>query len=298
LTVYPFPSITLRKASTSLRRLQVAFGTYFTAGHDHPSRGTSPFIYLRADAQRKHGMTGRQIGSTDFTAAIVSVTNTAPACYWLISYIFSRLDLVERLREESRKLVEHHRGEAHCTVSVQRVESDCPLLTSCYKEILRLKTGMVISRSVADDTTVSDGQGRQYLLKRGSLVQIPMATILRNMDIWGENVEEFDPERFLPRGPMNNGPSKRRRTAYFPFSGGKHLCPGRNLAFLEVAAIVIILLVGFDVDATGAKWGEVKAAPASFGSSIVKPRDNGKGHGIVLRPRQEWGDIHWRLFIG
>jgi cytochrome P450 len=34
---------------------------------------------------------------------------------------------------------------------------------------------------------------------------------------------------------------------YFPFGGGKHLCPGRHFAFTEVMSFVATIVYGFDI---------------------------------------------------
>jgi len=41
-----------------------------------------------------------------------------------------------------------------------------------------------------------------------------------------------------------------RKAGYIPFGGGKHLCPGRNIAFAEILGTLAALLLGFEVRGT------------------------------------------------
>jgi len=281
-----------------MRRLQDAFGEYYTVEHDRTELDASNFIRLKAAVQRKHGMTGRQLGMTDFTSMIVAVTNTAPACYWMVHYIFSRPQLADQIRNEVSRIVARRGEEAVCTINVSHVEAECPLFTSCYKEMIRLMTGFVVTRTAMEDITVSDSHGRAYLLKKGVVVQVPFALLLQSKSAWGDDANQFDPERFLRRGHSGGDMEKARRLAYFPFSSGRHLCPGRNFAFLEIAVVLVTLLVGFEVNDTGKGWNGVEAAPAAFGTSILKPAKDGEGQGIAVTRRQGWETVKWRYRYG
>lgn len=93
-----------------------------------------------------------------------------------------------------------------------------------------------------------------YLLKKGAIVQIPTGVLQASPSTWGPDASEFNPQRWLSSPSKEE--KKLRGQAYVPFGGGKNLCPGRHLAFVEVTAFVGMVVMGFDVQ-TG-EGGTVK----------------------------------------
>lgn len=96
-----------------------------------------------------------------------------------------------------------------------------------------------------------------YILK--STDQITTVTIPKNSyigashmalgfdpKIWGENVNEFNPNRFDPSNRDPNSPH-----IWIPFSGGIHMCPGRFLAIYIMKIFVVILLREYQVRLEG-----------------------------------------------
>ncbi|MYK33202.1 MAG: cytochrome P450 [Boseongicola sp. SB0670_bin_30] len=59
------------------------------------------------------------------------------------------------------------------------------------------------------------------------------------------NGDRFDPERWLVKPEDRRGPHDHR--AFVPFGAGPRFCPGRNLAMLEIRAVLAMLCGNFDV---------------------------------------------------
>lgn len=92
---------------------------------------------------------------------------------------------------------------------------DCVL-----KESMRLRPPVpFIGRKPSTDI-----QLRKGTVPKGSMVIINIMHLHRNPKIWGENVYEFDPDRFLPENV-----AKRPPFSYIPFSGGARNCIGYDI---------------------------------------------------------------------
>ncbi len=64
-------------------------------------------------------------------------------------------------------------------------------------------------------------------------------------DIWGPDVEEFVPDRFIRES--TNGLIKGDAKLTRPFGGGASLCPGRFFASNEIISFVGAILLKYDI---------------------------------------------------
>ena len=63
----------------------------------------------------------------------------------------------------------------------------------------------------------------------------------RDKQVWGENPEEFDPDRFSPEKRASIPPN-----AYKPFGTGQRACIGRQFALQEATLVLSMLLQRFE----------------------------------------------------
>jgi cytochrome P450 len=63
----------------------------------------------------------------------------------------------------------------------------------------------------------------KYTLPAGSDCVVAIYGLHKNKAIWGEDVDEFDPDRFLPENV-----AKRHPYSYIPFSSGPRNCIGTH----------------------------------------------------------------------
>jgi len=66
----------------------------------------------------------------------------------------------------------------------------------------------------------------------------------RRKDLWGEDAEEFVPERWIDPDRMKDLTADPFR--FFPFNAGPRICPGQNYAYNEASYLVIRILQTFD----------------------------------------------------
>lgn len=102
------------------------------------------------------------------------------------------------------------------------------------QEALRLyPPAAFVSREALEDTKIGN-----ITVPKNVCIWTLIPTLHRDPDIWGPDVNKFNPERFV------DGVSKACKypQAYVPFGLGPRLCLGRNFALVQLK-IVISLIV-------------------------------------------------------
>ncbi len=134
------------------------------------------------------------------------------------------------------------------------------------------------------DLSITTQDGHAYLLKKGVDVQLPVGVLHGDRSVWGADAAAFDPDRFI--SPAESKDAERlRKVAFVPFGGGRHLCPGRNFAFVEIMGFATMFLLAFDVEAVGKQFDQVKMCNPQLASGTTKPLDQGAGIGAKIGPR-------------
>ncbi|KAK4186021.1 cytochrome P450 protein [Podospora australis] len=154
-------------------------------------------------------------------------------------------------------------GTVTKTLDVTSLKENCPLLLSAYQEVLRDRSMGTSVREVMEDTYLD-----QYLLKKGAMLQMPSRIIHQDPDLWGDDVAEFNPRRFMPGGATK----QPKPSCFRGFGGGKTLCPGRHFATNEILAVVATFLVRFDMKpAGGKKWEFPTTLNTAMAATIMEP---------------------------
>lgn len=128
-----------------------------------------------------------------------------------------------------------------------------------------------------------------YLLKKGSLLQMPSRLIHQDTKLWGEAALEYDPRRFMP------GHKANKESSFRAFGGGKTLCPGRHFGFDEVLGAAALTVSRYDLTPVGGgKWEEPECWNTNVASGLMMV-DEDVQLDVSLRKGQE--NRQWRLVI-
>lgn len=299
MLITPYHHITNAAAFQSREKLQKELGNYYATRGDKDET-TAAVTRERATVLRKYGLPDSEIGRFEASLLQLATGNTIPTTFWMVANVFTRFDVVERLRKELDPIVQRKEGSNIATINITKFDEMCPLLVSCYRESIRLSNHALCVRRVMEETIISNGRGESYVLKKGSDVQIPAGYTHRTEEVWGANASEYEADRFVNRqSKLSAQAEKNKRSAYIPFGGGKHLCPGRNFAFAEILGAAASLILAFDMssDGNGAPVQLAKMANTTIMGGASKPEKQGEGMGLVIKRRPGWEDVTFEFEV-
>ncbi|XP_072968870.1 cytochrome P450 CYP72A616-like [Typha angustifolia] len=119
--------------------------------------------------------------------------------------------------------------------------SHLKIVTMILYEVLRLYPPIMILNRITHEAVKIGG----IVYPAGVLLSLPIMFIHHDPDIWGEDVNEFKPERFAEG---ISKASKDHHGAFFPFGGGPRICIGQNFALLEAKMGLSTILQRFSFE--------------------------------------------------
>lgn len=135
------------------------------------------------------------------------------------------------------QLARHPEVQDKLRESIMTAGIESEYLGWCMNEILRLRSGItVVFRETKRDLEVDGG-----VIPKGTNIIFPIYTIHRMPEYWGEDADQFKPERW-------EHADKFHPAQYMPFGGGRRVCPGKEVALSTMRRLTQEILLRYKVE--------------------------------------------------
>ncbi|KAJ3682933.1 hypothetical protein LUZ60_013160 [Juncus effusus] len=158
--------------------------------------------------------------------------STAVTTTWSLMLLALYPEWQDRVRQEVSEVCSSDSPNAK---SLQKMKT----LTMVIQEALRLyPPGAYISRETLQEMRLG-----KIIMPKGVNVYAPTSTLHHDPEIWGKDVDEFNPERFS-NGIMG---ACQPPHMYVPFGAGARTCLGQNFAMIELKIVLSVIISKFEL---------------------------------------------------
>ncbi|KAK5265689.1 hypothetical protein LTR99_008827 [Exophiala xenobiotica] len=164
---------------------------------------------------------------------------TAGLLGWTFYHLVRHPDIFKKLRDTI--VDQFGTYEEPKEISFETLKG-CSYLQHTMSEVLRHNATVPMnSRRATKDTTIPRGGGPDgnspLYVPKGREVAYSVHVMHNREDIWGPDVAEFKPERWVGRKPG---------WEFLPFNGGPRICLGQQFALTEAGYVIVRMLQKFD----------------------------------------------------
>ncbi|KAK0192825.1 cytochrome P450 monooxygenase [Armillaria mellea] len=197
-----------------------------------PTDRTDLLSKLQAGKDEKGKPMGREELTAEALTLLIAGSDTTSNSTCAIIYYLARNPHIQA------KLHKELDEQLNDSVSTADEVKNLPYLDACINEGLRLHStsALGLPRIVPEGGMTVHG----HHFPEGAILSVPSYTIHRDPEVWGDEIEEYRPERWFERD------NALIQKTFNPFSLGPRACVGRNLASLELQIIVSSILRRFD----------------------------------------------------
>jgi cytochrome P450 len=174
------------------------------------------------------GFTDEQLANNMMTFLAAGHETTASAFTWAIYLMCQKPEVQRKLREVI------HASISGLSDSMDHAKLDgIAYLNAVCNETLRVYSPVPLTlRDTVRDTTILG----QFVPKGTKVLIVPWA-INHNKELWGEDADEFNPDRWMAPGQANSGGAVSNY-AFLTFLHGPRSCIGQRFAVAELACLL------------------------------------------------------------
>ncbi|KAF8155951.1 cytochrome P450 monooxygenase [Crassisporium funariophilum] len=183
---------------------------------------------------------GKPMGREELTAEaltlLIAGSDTTSNSTCAILYYLARN---RHAQQKLHKELDEQLGTEDETVATGQQVKRLPYLDACINEGLRLHSTSALGLPRVAPQGGLTVVGEYF--PEGTVLSVPSYSIHRDTAIWGNDVEDYRPERWFERDAADI------QKTFNPFSVGPRACVGRNLAFMELQIIVASIMRRYDI---------------------------------------------------
>ncbi|CAI0456345.1 unnamed protein product [Linum tenue] len=160
--------------------------------------------------------------------------SSAHVTMWAMVLLHQHHDCLRKAREESEEIVKRRPINQKGVLTLKEIRQ-MDYLSKVIDETLRFITfSLVVFREAKTDVYMSG-----YTIPKGWRVLVWFRGVHLDPEVY-PNPRAFDPSRWDNLTP--------KAGTFLPFGAGSHMCPGNDLAKIEIAAFLHYFLVGYELE--------------------------------------------------
>ncbi|XP_016201300.1 abscisic acid 8'-hydroxylase 3 [Arachis ipaensis] len=191
--------------------------------------------------EEKAGLTDEQITDNIIGVIFAARDTTATVLTWIVKYLGENPTVLQAVTEEQESIVKRKEESGDEKGLNWEDTKKMPITSRVIQETLRVAS--ILSFTFRE--AVEDVEYQGYLIPKGWKV-LPLFRNIHHSPNHFKEPEKFDPSRFEVSPKANT---------FMPFGSGIHMCPGNELAKLEILVLLHHLTTKYRWSVLGAKNG-------------------------------------------
>ncbi|CAI0415080.1 unnamed protein product [Linum tenue] len=246
----PFDMSEAMRSLTTAIICRVAFGTrefdaFYQEIIDHhldPNRSKTEqdedildvLLQIKEDPSYKIRLTFDHIKALLMNIFVGGTDSSAATVIWTMTYLVKNPGVMAKAQREVRELI-GKKGFVN-----EEDMQQLAYLKAVIKESMRLQptAPLLVPRESTEDCRLGG-----YEIPAKTIVYVNIWAIGRDPETWGENPEEFRPERFMENSSID---VKGADFELIPFGAGRRMCPAMHMGLANVELSLANLLYAFD----------------------------------------------------
>ncbi|KAL9654028.1 hypothetical protein ABK040_011572 [Willaertia magna] len=202
---------------------------------------------LKQESEKYAKFTIDEVISNSNVVLLAGNDTTSITLSWLWYFLAQRLDLQKKIKKEIDNFIVKNRSTNNqalntkdINLTLEEFDNNFPFIKNCIYETLRLRIPAPNIPRIAAKTVKFNNDG--LIIPKDCHTIVMLGMIHLNEKYFGENVEEFHPERFEKLD------LEKERFIFNPFAAGIRKCIGYKFAMLEMVDVIVNVMQRYQLE--------------------------------------------------